>query len=151
MNELSKENLNIIERMPQQTRRYLVWGLWFVTWLGLLAGLYDRVYYEYVVLFSALHALLFLVLFNFRVKEFPVQIRIAYLIWVVVGTYVPHMTILMYITTIGLATNLFLGYCPLARMVYLLPINREEPFSLDLVLCVFLTPPSPGRFKPTIR
>jgi len=151
VNELSKENLNIIERMPQQTRRYLVWGLWFVTWLGLLAGLYDRVYYEYVVLFSALHALLFLVLFNFRVKEFPVQIRIAYLIWVVVGTYVPHMTILMYITTIGLATNLFLGYCPLARMVYLLPINREEPFSLDLVLCVFLTPPSPGRFKPTIR
>jgi len=137
--------------MPQQSRRYLVWGLWFITWLGLLAGLHDRVYYEYVVLFSLIHALLFLVLLNFRVKEFPAQIRIAYLVWVVVGTYVPYMTILMYITTIGLATNIFLGYCPLARMVYLLPINREEPFSLDLVLRVFLSPPSLGRFKPTIR
>lgn len=147
MNVLSKENLTILERMPRQSRRYLVWGIWFITWLGLLAGLHDRVYYEYVVLFSAIHALLFMVLLNFRVKEFPAQIRIAYLIWVVVGTYAPYMTILMYITTIGLATNLFLGYCPLARMVYLLPINREEPFSLELVTKVFFSPPTRGQFK----
>lgn len=148
---LPKESLTVLERMPGHMRRYLVWGLWFITWLGLLAGLFQRVYYEYVVLFTAIHALLFLVLVNFRVKQFPAQVRIAYLIWVAVGTYVPYMTILMYITTVGLATNLFLGYCPLARMMYLLPINREEPFSLELVLRVFLSPPTRGRFKPASR
>lgn len=138
--------------MPRQPRKYLVWGMWFITWLGLLAGLLDRVFYEYVVLFSAIHALLFIILVNFRIKEFPAQIRVAYFIWVAIGTYVPYMTILMYITTVGLATNLFLGYCPLARLMYLLlPINREEPFSLDLALRVFLSPPTPGKFKPAGR
>lgn len=148
---MSKENLTILERIPKHIRRYLVWGLWFITWLGLIAGLFHRVFYEYVVLFTAIHALLFLILVNFHVKKFPAQIRIAYLIWVVIGTYVPHMTILMYITTIGLATNLFLGYCPLARMMYLLPVNREEPFSLELVRRVFVSPPAQGEFKPASR
>ena len=143
----SKENLTFLERLPRQSRRYLVWGLWFITWIGLLAGLFNLVFYEYVVLFSAIHAILFLILVNFRVKEFPAQIRIAYLIWVAIGTYVPYMTILMYITTIGLATNLFLGYCPLARIIYLLPINREEPFSLELVIKVFFSPHTKGQFK----
>ena len=82
----SKENLTFLERLPRQSRRYFVWVLWFITWIGLLAGLFNLVFYEYVVLFSALHALLFLVLLKFRVKEFPAQIRIVYLIWVVVGT-----------------------------------------------------------------
>ena len=69
--DVSKGNLTFLARMPRKSRRYLVWGIWFITWLGLLAGLVDRVYYEYVVIFSALHALLFLFLVNFRIKEFP--------------------------------------------------------------------------------
>ncbi|MDS3862475.1 hypothetical protein RIF25_16895, partial [Thermosynechococcaceae cyanobacterium BACA0444] len=52
------------------------------------------------------------------------------------------------VTTIGLAANLFFNYCPLARMMYLLPWNREEPFSFKLVLRVFLSPPVSGKFKP---
>jgi len=134
--------------MPDAIRRRLVWGLWFVTWAGLIAGLFNRAYYEYVVFFSAAHALLVLILLRFRVAAFPAQVRIAYLAWVAAGTYVPHMVILMWITTVGLATNLFLNYCPLARMMYLLPWNREEPFSFTLLGRVFLSPPVKGRFEP---
>jgi hypothetical protein len=117
----------------------------------LVGGLSDRVVFEYVVIFSALHVVLFLMLYRFKVGPFPVQVRIAYFIWVAVGTYVPYMVILMYITLVGLATNLFLGYCPLARMMYLMPWNRDEKFSLELVGRVFFSPPMPGQFEPLSR
>lgn len=136
-------------KIPLGVQDRLIWTIWLVTWLGLLAGLVDRVYYEYVVAFSAAHAVLFLVLFKFRAIEFPAQLRIAYFLWVAVGTYVPYMIILMYITTLGLAANLFFGYCPLARMLYLLPWNRDEPFADNLIVRTFLSPPIKGQFKPS--
>ena len=134
--------------MSAPVRKSLIRGLWFVTWLGLVGGLFDRVYFEYVVVFSALHAVLFLALNGFKIKPFPVQVRIAYVVWVAVGTYFPNMLFLMYITLVGLATNIFLGYCPLARMMYLMPWNRDEPFSLNLVGRVFLSAPVQGQFRP---
>jgi hypothetical protein len=145
---MTTQHESLWDRLPQRIRKPLVWLLWFVTWIGLLAGMFDRVFYEYVVIFSAAHALIVLFLLRFSVAAFPVQVRIAYFAWVAVGTYVPYMVILIYITTIGLATNLFVNYCPLARMMYLLPWNREETLSLNLVARVFLSPPVAGKFKP---
>ena len=136
------------DRIPTRARKSLIWSLWFVTWLGLVGGLVDSVYFEYVVIFSALHAILFLFLNGFKVGPFPVQVRIAYFVWVAAGTYVPYLTILMYITLVGLATNIFLGYCPLARMMYLMPWNNAEKFSIDLVRRVLFSPPTPGKFEP---
>lgn len=136
------------ERMPARTRKAIVWILWFVTWLLLLAGLVDRVFYDVVVWFTAAHLLLVLALNRFKLMAYPVQVRLVYVLWVLVGTYVPHMTFLMYIATVGLIGNLFFGYCTLARMMYLVPWNREERFSLDLVARVFTTPRTEGRFRP---
>ena len=136
------------QRIPVQARQRLIWVLWFITWTGLLAGLFDRTYYEYVVAFSFFHTVLFMFLFKFHIYAFPVQVRIAFLIWVVIGTFVPYMVFLMYITTIGLPSNLFLGYCPLARSMYLLPWNRQEPISMELLKRVVMSPPVKGQFKP---
>ncbi len=136
------------ELLSTSQRKTIVWALWFITWLGLMVGFFYRNFYEYVVVLSVVHVLLFFILFQYKIRPFPVQVRVAYLIWVAVGTFVPHMVILMYITTIGLASNLFTGYCPLARMMYLLPWNREEPLSFNLLKRVILTPPVQGRFKP---
>ncbi len=138
------------DRLPASPtwRRKLIWTLWLITWLGLLGGLVQRQWYEVVVYCSGAHALLFIGLERFHPLAFPVQVRLAYVVWVAIGTYVPHMQIFMYITTVGLATNLFWGYCPLARMLSLLPWNRQEPFSLDLLRRVVLTPPVKGRFRP---
>jgi hypothetical protein len=134
--------------MGRLARRRLVWTLWFVTWAGLLAGLFEARWYRAVVLFSIAHAGLFLVLTGFRVAAFPNQVRIAYVVWVALGTYLPGGVLLLWITTVGLATNLFWGYCPLARMLYLLPWNREAPLTASLVARVFTTPPVEGRFTP---
>ena len=136
------------ERMPERLRKIFVWSLWFPTWIGLLAGLFDRSMYEGVVAFSVAHALLILGLNRFRVSAFPAQVRFGFLLWVAVGTYVSHMTALMYVPTVGLIGNLFFNYCLLARLVFLLPWNREEKFSRELVGRVFLSPPVGGRFRP---
>jgi len=80
--------------------------------------------------------------------ESTVQVRLAYLLWVLIGTFVPGMIILMYITTVGLAANLFFNYCPLARLMLLMPWNRSESLSLEFLRRVFLSPPSRGRFIP---
>jgi drug/metabolite transporter (DMT)-like permease len=133
------------------TRRKVVWSLWFITWLGLLAGLFAPQWNEFVVWFSVIHAVFFIYLERFNLVAFPVQVRLAYVVWVAIGTYIPLMTWLMWITILGLAANLFVGYCPLARLLSLLPLNRSEPLSLDLVRRVFLTPPVKGRFMPPKR
>jgi hypothetical protein len=148
---MSEKSRKVWDRIPPEVRKPLIWILWFVTWTGLVAGLFDRTFFEYVVFFSAAHAVLFLALFGFNVTPFPVQVRIAYFIWVAVGTYVPYLGVLMYITLVGLATNIFLGYCPLARMMYLMPWNRNEKFSLGLIKRVFFSPPVVGKFEPAAR
>ena len=145
------QNGTLWDRTPIRVRKPLMWGMWFITWVGLVGGLFDRQYFEYVVYFSAIHAVLFLLINGFNVRPFPVQVRIAYFIWVAVGTYIPNMVFLMYITLVGLAANIFLGYCPLARMMCLLPWNRNEAFSLSLVGRVFFSPPSSGKFEPASR
>jgi hypothetical protein len=138
----------IWDRTQPGVRKSLIWVLWFITWLGLVAGFFDRTFFEFVVIFSALHGVLFLVLSGFSVKPFPVQVRIAYFIWVAAGTFVPQLHFLMYITLVGLGANLFLGYCPLARMMVLMPWNRDERLSLDLLRRVFLSRPMAGKFVP---
>ncbi len=132
-------------RLSPRFRRGLTWNLWFISWLGLLAGLFSPQWYVAVVWFSVVHAVLMLAMEQFRFIAFPVQVRVVYVVWVAIGTYVPYMGWLMWITTIGLATNLFLGYCPLARMLLLLPFNRRESLSWDVMRRIFLSPPINGR------
>ena len=151
MEQTTQKSKTLWDQIPQRVRKKLIWGLWFITWVGLIAGIGDQAYFKYVVAFSALHAVAFFVLFGFSVRPFPVQVRIGYLVWVAIGTYVPHMVILMYVTLVGLGTNLFLGYCPLARMMYLLPWNRDETLSLDLARRVFFSAPVAGKFQPKPR
>jgi len=133
-------------RLNPTFRRRLIFGLWVVTQAGLFAGLLDPGAYEAVIGLTIAHALLFLVLLNFRPLAFPAQLRIAYVGWLALGTYVPALSVMMLITTAGLLANLLFGYCPLARMLYLLPWNRDQPLTARLAVRAFLTPPRPGRF-----
>jgi hypothetical protein len=137
--------------LSAQTRARLCWGLWAVTWLGLAAGCFDTNYWRSVVGLSIGHALLVLALVGFRPLVFPAQLRLAYVAWVTLGTYLPQARWMMYVTLIGLAANLLVGWCPLARLLYLLPWNRTEPFELGLLARVFLSGPVPGRFQPPQR
>lgn len=134
-------------RLSDTFRKRMIYALWVPTWLILFAGLFDHRLWEVAIGFTALHALGFLALLRFRPLAFPAQLRIVYIGWLVLGTYVPALESMMYITTVGLGANLIWGYCPLARMMYLLPWNRAQPLSARVFVQAFLQPPRPGRFE----
>ena len=138
------------DSLPVWFRKPLNWMLWFVTWTGLMAGQFNNEFYPFVVVFSVFHALLVVGLLEFRITAFPAQVRLAYVLWVTVGTYIPGMGFLMLISTVGVAANLAFGYCLLARLLTLLPWNRNESFSFALVRRVFLSGPVRGRFRPPL-
>ena len=136
------------DRIDTETRSSLVWWIWALTWLGLVIGYVDRRGWNFVVEFSAIHALLFLALFEGQFTAFPVQVRIAYFLWVACGTFLPSpCEVLMHITLIGLFANITVGYCPLARMMSLLPWNRTVPLTWDLIYRTIVSPPTKGKFQ----
>ena len=134
-------------RLSQGTRDNFIQAFFLVTWACLLLGFSNILFWEAAIAITALQVLLMLPAVNFRLLVFPVQLRIVYAAYLAAGTYVPELVVMMYITTLGLAARLAVGYCPLARMMYLLPWNRRENFSPRLLIRTFVQAPRRGRFE----
>jgi len=77
------------------------------------------------------------------VTAFPVQVRIGYLAWMLAGQWGP-LGFLLWIQLVGTAASVLVDYCPMARMLSLLPGNRRSPLSFRLLLRTFLHPPVRG-------
>lgn len=134
-------------QLSPATRRRLIFVLWLITELGLLAGIFvDPRYWLGVVALNVAQAMWFLGLTR-GAWVFPTQLRIAFAIWLLIGALVPSMVWMMYVPTIGLAANLIWRYCLLSRLLYLLPWNRPHALTWDGVWQIFLAPPRPGRFQ----
>jgi hypothetical protein len=150
MNDLYKYTLvpdSPWSRIAVSTRRHLLMTLWVVTWGALVLGYVDIVFWKLAIAITAAQALVVLSLVGFNPLVFPAQLRIAYVGWLVLGTFVPELRSMMYITTVGLGAMLACGYCPLARMLYLLPWNRRHPLSWRVALQTMIQPPVAGRFE----
>jgi hypothetical protein len=90
--------------------------------------------------------LLHFVIREHGISAFPVQVRFWYLMLLVVA--LPEQLQLIYwIPAIGTWAQIIFGYCTMARLVSLLPWNRNEPFSLALVKRTFLSRPVRGSVK----
>jgi hypothetical protein len=123
----------------------LSWWYWLVTACFLTAGVAG-----YPIGFSLAIALTMVQLIHFTIREgsvaaFPVQVRFWYLVLLLVAFPEP-MRIIYWIPTVGTWAQLIFGYCTMARCVSLLPWNRREPFSLDLMTRTFFSRPVPGNF-----
>ncbi len=81
-----------------------------------------------------------------RLRPFPVQVRLAYLAWLLMGL-LPYMQWMHYVALVGTTAMVLVGYCPLIRMLSLLGFNRDEPFTWFLLRRVILAPPSGGLFR----
>jgi hypothetical protein len=75
--------------------------------------------------------------------SFPCQVRVAYLELLLLGLWEPFAFI-HWVQLFSTCTMLMFGYCPLARLLSLMPWNRREPFSLSLVARTLLDPPHAG-------
>jgi hypothetical protein len=135
-------------KIPLSQRLFLMprscsWWVWSITALCLAAGLkgYPSGFHA-AILVSVIQTVVY------ELKEtsaftFPVQIRFAYT-GLLILCQVPSLGWLYWVPTVGTFALVFFGYCPMARILSLLPGNRTEPMSLDLLGRTFLTPPAPG-------
>lgn len=77
------------------------------------------------------------------ILEFPIQVRISYLGLLALGQ-IPVLGWIYWILLIGGTVKLMTSYCPLARIVSLLPWNRSQSMSLSLLKKVIFTPTISG-------
>jgi hypothetical protein len=128
--------------------RDMAWWYWLASAVLLVEGLSGC-----PLGFAPLIILTLIQILHFRIREggpglrglgaFPVQVRIGYLLWLLGGLADP--TGAMHgIQLAGTMAMVLFGYCPMARMVSLLPWNRRAPFSLNLVIRTFLAAPTGG-------
>ena len=123
--------------------RSLSWWVWAITGVCLAAGLmgYSSGFYA-AILISVIQTVVY-DLKQTSALTFPVQIRFAYTILLIL-CQVPSLGWLYWVPTVGTFALVLFGYCLMGRILSLLPENRTEPMSLDLILRTFLTPPALG-------
>lgn len=78
-----------------------------------------------------------------RLAAFPVQVRIAYLLLLLLALPQPMQPI-YWIPTIGTWAQVLFGYCAMARTLSLLPWNRSLPFTRQLIARTFFSAPVRG-------
>lgn len=81
-----------------------------------------------------------------RLSAFPVQVRVAYLGLLAIGQLGGVFLIVNWIQLIGTTALLVFDYCPLARILSLMPWNRTRALTWRLLWRAFFSPPVPGGF-----
>lgn len=121
----------------------IAWWYWLVT-MALLAGALAGC----PLGFAPAIGLTLVQILHFRLREgslkaFPVQVRTGHLLWMLAGLWAP-LGFFHWIQLAGTTAAVLVDYCPMARMLSLLPWNRRQPFGLRLVVRTFLRPPVRG-------
>jgi hypothetical protein len=117
------------------------WWTWTATAVLLALGLWGiSGSFEAAILLSAIQTVAIFVR-DRKVSAFPVQLRVAYTVLLLV-CYLPRMHWLYWLPAIGTFALVLFGYCLMARFLSLLPWNRHEPISVDLIRRTFLSPPT---------
>ena len=126
--------------------KYLIWIYWFLTATFLAVSLFINAEAIYVAMaINFIHAAHFYIK-SPHITAFPMQVRIGFLGLLAIGMVSPFQWI-HWIQLIGGSIMLTTGYCPLARMLSLLPWNRSLPMSFHLLRTVIFTPPTSGNFN----
>lgn len=125
--------------------RALSWWYWLVIVAFLTAGVTGWVTGFLFAIGLAAFQLIHFAIREGSISSFPIQVRFGYLLVLVLFLVLPpNLQWLYWLPVIGTWTTVLFGYCPMARIVSLLPWNRKEPFSLDLLKRTFLSAPVRG-------
>jgi len=126
------------------------WWYWLATVVFMSIGLCG-----YAMGFILAIGLMFIQLTHYSIREknftaFPVQVRYWYLLLVLIS-WPDFMQWLYWAPTIGTWIQIFFGYCAMARLVALLPWNRNEPLSFRLLRRTFFSPPVKGSIQQIVN
>jgi len=116
---------------------------WIVTDILLAAGLLiwpSALYLAMAVV--AVHSVHFLRYLP-AITSFPMQVRTGFLGLLILGQ-VPYFGWVNWAQLAGVTALLTTGYCPLARILSLMPWNRTRPLSWKLFTTAIFSPPVNG-------
>lgn len=120
-----------------------VWIYWAITNVLLLADVLGWPYGLFLAI--ALNAIQIVHFYNETqsASSFPVQVRVAYLMLLLVALW-PPLYWLLYFVILGTTAMVVFDYCFLARFVSLMPWNCKQPLSWSLVQTTFISKPIAG-------
>lgn len=119
------------------------WWYWLIISAFLTAGILGWSLGFYAATLLSAAQLIHLFLKEGKPGEFPVQVRIAYLIFMIAALREP-LRFLYWLLLIVTWTHVITGYCLLARFLSFMPWNLNEPLSTALKKRTFLTPSAKG-------
>lgn len=124
----------------------LSWWFWLVTACLLTAGVAGYpIGFILAIGFTVFHLLHFMIREQ-SVTAFPIQVRFWYLMLLLVALPEP-LQIIYWVPAVGTWAQLIFGYCMMARCVSLLPWNRDQAFSVDLLSRTFFSRPMRGDIR----
>jgi hypothetical protein len=121
----------------------IVWRYWAATTIllvGVVCG--NTLSLEAVIVLNAIQVIHFI----YREKSltaFPIQVRLTYLGMLFLAQ-APYMGWIFWWQLIGTGAIVIFEYCFLARFLSLLPWNKQEGYSLEMVKRTFLAAPVKG-------
>jgi hypothetical protein len=125
---------------PEVDLAWIYWLLTDVLLIGGLAGWFPG--FMPVIILCGIQVLHFLYRAG-SLGAFPVQVRIAYLLMIVLGQW-NILIFILWMQAIGTTIELLFDYCTLARLMALMPWNRNKPLSLRLIHLVLFNAPVKG-------
>lgn len=119
------------------------WWYWLASTICLwFAVMSYPVAYEWALLIACTQLIHFAVAEK-GISHFPVQIRLGYLSFLLLA--MPEgFQWLLWVPAVGTLMRVLFGYCIMARMLMMLPFNREVDLSWKYVKEAFFTPPIRG-------
>lgn len=116
------------------------WWLWFVTATCLILGLLVTPAGIWAAIgLTVIQTVVFLAKER-SFKAFPVQLRVAYLVLLLICLW-PPLTVLYWVPALGTYALCFFGYCLMARCLSLLPWNRTSPLTIRSLWETFTVAP----------
>jgi hypothetical protein len=128
--------------LPQE----LSWWLWTITALLLFTGLAGLpAAFVAAVLLSAIQTAYYYRKLRLW-SHYALQVRLAYTL-LMLASYPPFMRWFYWLPAAFTLALITVGYCLMSRLLSVMPWNRREPLSFDLLRRAFFTPPVAGRIQ----
>ena len=121
----------------------LIWVYWAITDLLLIAGVtIEPQALIWAIIFNVIQVIHFFWLTP-KISNFAVQVRIAYLLLLIMAMY-PPLYFIFYLQIIGTTAMVLLNYCFLARFMSLMPWNTTQAYSTQSIVNTFFSKPVKG-------
>ena len=116
------------------------WWVWTVTAVLLAFGISGHPESFLVAIALSVMQTFFFLNRERAFAAYSVQIRVAYAALLLVA-FVPELRWLYWAPMVGTLARVLFGYCLLSRLLSLMPWNRHEPITFDLLRRTLLPPP----------